>query len=173
MRKVDKIDPSKILFSLPTVEDALPPMREPDSSSAYEIHEDDWRQRDFVSRQFTPEIDAELVEIRRVWAERDGPGFKRAHVRAKVRAPLRDVGLTLVDVREALGGVGELGLAVGDGLVIDGFAFPLPGGAAYGRVADGLVEALGLHGDAEPGGLRELANQRALVLVDWIRASVD
>ena len=72
-----------------------------------------------------------------------------------------------------MGGIEELGLAVGDGLVIDGFAFRLPGGAAYGRVADGLVEALGLHGDAEPSRLTGLANQRALVLVDWIRASVD
>jgi hypothetical protein len=44
LRKTESVDPSKVLFSLPTLEDALPPMREPDSSSAYEMHEDDWRQ---------------------------------------------------------------------------------------------------------------------------------
>ena len=50
-----------------------------------------------------PEIDAELDEIRGVWAERDGPGFKRMLVRAKVHTPLRNAGLTLVDVRGGSG----------------------------------------------------------------------
>lgn len=171
LRKVEKIDPSKILFTVPTLEDALPPMREADSSPAYEMHEDDWRQREFVSRQFAHEIDAEFVEIRRVWTEQDGPGFKRVHVRSKIREPLRNVGLTVRDITDALGGIEPVGLVVGGGLVIDGFAFPLPGGAAYCTVADGLVEALGLHGDAEPGGLRGMANEHALMMVDWIRAS--
>jgi hypothetical protein len=173
LRKTENIDPTLILFSLPTLDDALPPMREQESSSAYEMHEDDWRQREFVSRQLIEEIDAEMVEIRKVWAERDGPGFKRAHIRSKIRQPLRGVTLTLGEVGDSLGGIEPVGLVVGGGLVIDGFALPLRGGAAYGRVVDGLVDALGLHGDAEPGGLRGLANQRALVLVDWIRASVD
>jgi hypothetical protein len=137
------------------------------------MHEDDWRQREFVSRQFTREIDAELVEIRNVLLEQDGPGSKRVHVRSKLREPLNGVRLTLGGVRDSLGGIELVGLVVGGGLVIDGFALPLPGGAAYGRVADGLVVALGLQGDAEPGGLRGLANQHALVLVDWIRASAD
>lgn len=171
LRKVEKIDTSKVLFSLPTIENALPPMREPDSSPAYEMHEDDWRQREFISRQFAGEVESEFVEIRKVWAEQDGPGFQRCHVRSKVTEPLRGVGLALAEVSEALGGIEPIGLEVGGGRVVDGFAFPLPGGVAYVRLGDGSVEALGLHGDAEPGGLRGIANEHGLVLVDWIRAS--
>lgn len=171
LRKVEEIDPSKILFSLPTIENALPPMREPDSSPGYEMHEDDWRQREFISRQFADEVESEFVEIRKVWAEQDGPGFKRCHVRSKIVEPLRGVGLTLVEVSEALGGIEPVGLEVGGGRVTDGFAYPLPGGAAYVRLRGGSVEEIGLHGDAEPGGLRGLANEHGLVLVDWIRAS--
>jgi hypothetical protein len=55
--------------------------------------------RTFVSRQFTREIDAELVEIRKVLLEQDGPGFKRLHVRSKLREPLNGVRLTLGEVR--------------------------------------------------------------------------
>lgn len=171
LRKVETIDPNELLYSLPTLEDALPPMREPDSRPAYAIHEDDWRQREFVSRQFAGEIELEFSEIRSVRREQVGLGFTRVHVRSSVREPLRAVGLSLDDISTALGGIESIGLAVGDGHVIDGFAFPLPGGAAYGRMACGSVEILGLHEDAEPGGLREVANERALIFVDWIRAS--
>ena len=171
LRKVERIDPSKILFSLPTIENALPPMREPDSSPAYGMHEDEWRQREFVSRQFADEVEWEFAEIHKVWAEQEGPGFKRCHVRSKVAEPLRGVEVTLADVSKALGGIEPVGITVGGGQVIDGFAFPLPGGAAYLRLADDSVESLGLHGDAEPGGLRGLANEHDLVFVDWIGAS--
>lgn len=171
LRKVEKIDPSKILFGMPTIENALPPMRGPDSTPAYAMHEDDWRQHEFVSRRFSSEVESEFADIREVWAGQGGPGFKRCHVRTRVVAPLRGVRLTLPDVAAALGGIEPVGLDVGDGRVIDAFAFTVPGGAAYARLADGSVEALGLHGDAEPGGLRGLANDHGLVLVDWIRAS--
>lgn len=171
LRKIEMIDPREILFGVPTLEDYLPPMREPDASPAYGMHEDDWRQREFVSRQFAGEIESDLAEIRRIWAEQEGPGFKRCHVRSTVREPLRGLALTLLQVSEALGGIEPVGLEVGGGRIIDGYAFPLPGGAAYARLVDGSVDALGLHGDAEPGGLRGLANEHALVLVDWIRAS--
>jgi hypothetical protein len=171
LRKVERIDPKRILYSLPTTEDALPPMGDPGSSPAYGMHEDDWRQREFVARQFAGEVESEFGEIRKMWAEQDGPGFKRIHVRSRVREPLLGIGLTLEEVSEALGGIDPVGLTLGGDLVVEGFAFLLPGGAAYGRVADGSVEALGLGGDAEPGGLRGLANERGLVLIDWIRAS--
>jgi hypothetical protein len=171
LRKIGKIDPSKILFSLPTLEEALPPMRERDAAPAYAMHEDDWRQREFVSRQFAGEVESEFAEIHRIYDGQQGLGFKRCHVRSRIRAPLLESRLSLGDVSEALGGIEPIGLSVGGGRVIDGFAFPLPGGAAYARVAGGAVQVLGLHGDAEPGGLRGLANEHGLVLVDWIRAS--
>lgn len=165
------IDPSQLRFTMPTLEDALPPMRRPDSSQTYAMHEDDWRQREFVSRQFADDIESELREIREIWAEQDGVGFERVHIRTRVPAPLRGIELTLDEVAAALGGIEPLSLTVGDGQVVDGFAFPLSGGAAYGRVAGGLVETLALHGGAEPGGLGRRASVHSLVLVDWIRTS--
>lgn len=171
LRKVEKIDPSTILFSLPTLENALPPMQAGDASPAYEMHEDDWRQREFVSLRLAGKVEEEFAEIRKVWSEQDGAGFPRCHIRSKVTEPLQGVELTLADVAEALGGIEPVALGVSGNRVIDGFAFPLPGGAAYTRLRDGVVEALGLHGDAEPGGLRGVANEQELTLIDWIRAS--
>jgi hypothetical protein len=51
--------PSEILLSVPTLEDALPPLRQGDTAMAYTLHEDDWRQHEFVARRFESEIAAE------------------------------------------------------------------------------------------------------------------
>jgi hypothetical protein len=169
--KTEMADPFSVRFSLPTIEASLPPMRGPDASPAYRIHEDDWRQCEFVSRQFGRDLESELAEIRRVWAEKDGPGFERCHLRSRVGEPLRGVELRLAEVSDALGGVEPVGLDVGGGRVVDGFALPLPGGAAYGRLAGGSIQALGLHGTARPLSLRAMADEHGLALVDWLRAS--
>lgn len=146
-------------------------MREPDGAPAYAMHEDDWRQHEFVSRRFRPEAEAEFADIRRVYEGQEGLGFERCHVRSRIRQPLEGLALTIGDVSSALGGIEPVALVVGGGQVIDAFAFPLPGGAAYTRLEGGSVRVLGLHGGAEPGGLRGLANENGLALVDWVRAS--
>ena len=146
-------------------------MREPDAAPAYSMHEDDWRQHEFVSRRFAAEVESEFADIRLIYKGQEGLGFERCHVRSRVREPLEGLALTIDDVTSALGGIQPVALVVGGGQVIDGFAFPLPGGAAYVRLEGGSVRVLGLHGDAQPGGLRGLANEHALALVDWVRPS--
>src|SRR5688572_27711365 len=56
LRKLVYVDPRKILYSLPTLEDALPPLRDGDAAAAYAMHEDDWRQVELVAARFEPEI---------------------------------------------------------------------------------------------------------------------
>ena len=126
-----------------------------------------------MSRQFIPDIDAEFDAIRTVRAERVGAGFERVHVRSRVPEPLHSVGLTQPAVEESLGGIDPLPLIVGGGLVLDGFALPVSGGAVYGRVVGGRLAALGLDGDADSDSLRALAVRHDLLLVDWIRAEIE
>src|SRR3954452_13058218 len=64
LRKVEMMDPKEILFSLPTLVDALPPIVAESVTDAYSLHEDDWRQREFVATSFRPEIASEFDMIR-------------------------------------------------------------------------------------------------------------
>jgi hypothetical protein len=174
LRRVERIDPNTILFSLPTLEDALPPMKElADGRSAFAMDGDDWRQREFVSERFAAEVESEMAEIRKIHAERMGVGYERVHMRSKVPHPLDGVVLTVPDVQEGLGGGVAGPLTVGGGLVIGGFALPLATGAVYGREVDGRLVVVGLTDDANPGHLYAFARQHRLLVVDWIRAVTD
>jgi hypothetical protein len=174
LRKVERVDPKKILFSLPTLETTMPPMRDGDASAAFVIHEDDWRQHELVAERFAPEIAVELEAIRVVLGERQGVGFARLHVRERIPEPLAGVELRLPDVRAAIGGDvarRELAFSGTAGVVDGGFAFVVgDAGAVYGREHGDRVVALGFARGVEPTAFAPLAKAHALAIVDWCRA---
>lgn len=118
----------EILFSLPTLVDALPPVVAGDVGDAFALHEDDWRQREFVATVFRPEIAAEFDMIRAARDSRIGQGYKRLHVRERIPEPLADVALPLASVRAALGDPVRRDVAMGGGLVVGVTPSMPPGG---------------------------------------------
>jgi hypothetical protein len=78
------LDPKDLLFSLPTLSDGLPDGEKPERlpPDAYHLHEDDWRQVEFIGVRQADEVDAELKELRTFVAQhRKGYGFTEVHVR--------------------------------------------------------------------------------------------
>src|SRR5262245_44707119 len=69
---VEWVDPKKILFSLPTIYDVQPVLDEVPGGvqPAFKIHEDDWRQVEFVARRHRAALEQELADLR---------AFKQAH----------------------------------------------------------------------------------------------
>lgn len=171
MREIRKVDPQEILFSIPTIENTMAPLCEGDIEGAFQMHEDDWRQRELVSGAFKAEIESELIAVRAVHAESTNHLFRRLHVRERIPLPLTDVGLTLQDVRTALDGAIEHPLAIGQMLVSGGFAFEADGAVVYGHAQTGAIVALGVT-NGYPACIADLARAKELLLVDWCRASV-
>lgn len=175
LRRIEMPRSEEILFSLPTLVDALPPVRVGHEADAYALHEDDWRQREFVAATFRAEIAAEFEMIRAARASRMGIGYERLHVRERITEPLAGVSLPLAAVRAAVGNPPRRSVSVGGetamggGLVVGGYAFAVDGGVVYGREEQDRVVTLALaeHADAQP--LAGLAAEHALVLVDWVR----
>ncbi|RKH31562.1 hypothetical protein [Corallococcus sicarius] len=185
--KVTLVDPKALLYSLPTLNGELPGLAEGSTKlgrQVLELHEDDWRQVEFVALALQSPIETELEAIRQIHTgHRKGAGFDALHIRSGVSFPLEGIRLTLADLRGALGeaaawqdGLSFRGVA---GLVAGGFAVQLsPALALYGTERDGHVTALGLqqtgtHADSE-GVVRMLAALAAryqLCLVDWCRAA--
>lgn len=171
LRKLEHVDPKKLLFSLPTLENVLPPVVAGDAEHALVLHEDDWRQHELIASRFEPEIVAELAQIRAVFESRKGVGFQRLHVRELIPDPLHGITLALADVQNALGEVVRRNVSFGGhaGIVAGGFAFVHDGGQIYGREEDGFVRVLAIaNGDA--ARLGRLVNDHGLVEVDWCRA---
>jgi len=175
LRKIEHVDPKKILFSLPTLEHALPPLRPGGSDDALTIHEDDWRQVELVAESLLPAVETELAAIREVLAERgDLPGFRRLHVRERIAQPLAALRLPLDDIHSTLGAPPRRDLAISDrgSLVEGGFAFASGDGAIYGRAEHEHVVALCAWRDASLAPLVELARTQGLILVDWCATAI-
>ncbi len=179
------VDPSELLYSLPSISEELPPIAEGSTKlgrNVLELREDDWRQVEFVALALQPAITLVFASIERIYTEhRKGHGFDELHIRKEVPAPLEGTSLTLAALRGAVGetvtwldGIAFEGVA---GVVEGSFAVKLPSGPAlYGLQREGRISVLGLQhtkaGAAVAGDARllaALASKHQLCLVDWCR----
>ncbi len=167
LREIQLVDPKTILFSLCTLENTQPPLVEGELEGAFRIHEDDWRQHEYLAARLETEIEAELVDIRDAQTSRKGPGFERLHVRSRIPAPFSGIELSMTALQAALGEPERRVLAIGDRVVDGGFAFS-GDAVVYGHQRDGMVTALAVTGEIR--ALDDLAKSHSLVLVDWCAA---
>lgn len=180
LSRVHGIDPGAILYSLPSICDAIPGISNvPVDGSEFFLGEDDWRQVELVSSAYSDQVEDELERIRQAHGTRvEGSGWREIRVRSKPRSPL-GCSLSLVDLMARLGFEGELGgLAYRDSerRIQDGFVLQLEGLTLYGHAPAGRVESLAVAQyldvpvPAQSGALvRDLAGDLELDLVDWCR----
>ena len=177
LRKVEMIDPKKILFSLPTICDEIPQAGDKALlGDEFRLAEDDWRQVEFVSTDLASEIEDEIVQIRLIHTNASaGVGWRELHVRRKPVRPLT-FELRLHDLEERLGIKGQV-LAIGyrgaNTQIVDGFSIMLEEQTIYGLAPDGNIQVLAIA--PSPAGLsvgalqrlKGLAHDFKLELVDW------
>lgn len=86
------VDPNDILFTTPTLNDAIPATAQGSTvaSDCIQFHEDDWRQFEFIAATLKREVDAELADIGVIWDENSvplgesGTAFREVHVRKRI-----------------------------------------------------------------------------------------
>jgi hypothetical protein len=180
-----------ILFSLPSICDALPPVSGTRSGAdALEIHEDDWRQVELVANSLSGVIESELGAIRAIYdehARRDSDGgilgFDAIRARSHPATPLpeslslRRVLSMLPQPSRQYDGVAFEGTT---GMAANSFAAAFGPVNLYGLADGDAIEVLCLDvqpvPDAGPpdliSGLREVIGVFDLVIVDWCGCSV-
>jgi hypothetical protein len=188
IRRMESMPAEEMLYSLPTICDTLPgtgPATDPDEH--LQLHEDDWRQVELLSRKQADQIHTDLDAIQRVYeqhGQRDDEGrltaFRQIHVRSI--APVAEsvsyakFRSLLPAPQRAYAGVGFQGAAVA---VVDSFALKTGALSWYGTVDDDRVSVLALQfnaaGDPVPAAvLGTVLRMFDLVLVDWCRcAAID
>lgn len=183
------VDPSTILFSLPTiVNDALPAIAPGTSKQALdvlEIHEDNWRQVEWLPSSAANRIEEELEAVREIYEHhRKGVGFAKCHLRTSVPTLRPDRDILLSDLEAALGrqatwltGLAYQGVA---GIAADSFAvrvlssIELFGIAPVGAIASICFANTRANNAASSDveGLSKFAEAHDLLLVDWCRAEI-
>jgi hypothetical protein len=181
LRRVVKVDPSKILFSLPSICDRIPAVGDGTlGGDECVLAEDDWRQFELVSRQFGAETAAEIEAIRMIHEhERAEVGWRKLHVRSRPDPPITGT-LTLKEIDRAFGG-GILfrGLSYhgASSPIVSGYSFRAADGLqCYGTEEGGRVTVLGIVQDtraspptASADSLAEIARAFDLEMVQWCR----
>jgi hypothetical protein len=183
LRKVEAVDPKDILFSLPTICGAALPESAPGkpAGAVAVLHEDDWRQCEFVALDHAQAISAELDAIQQIYATASAEaGWRKLHVRERIPHPLPR-GLAWRAVTAHLGPHHALGgVAFGDDRrpVKGAVAVTLRNGAIlWGIEAAGELTVLSLQNGAGASpstvaALKRVADELSLFLVDWCRCRV-
>jgi hypothetical protein len=175
------IDPSSILFTLPTICDQAPetvPNPIPDNPEAFRINEDDWRQVEFIVDRDLPQVEREMAAIEDFkHANRVGLGWKNVYVRKERPDGLFPSHLpySLIDSIPH-GPVQELVIesAGKEAMVKGGFAVRLSRTVfMYGRQSGGIIIDLGLSTTADQKesiprqDLLVLCKKLNLIIADW------
>lgn len=177
------LDPSSILFSVPTISNDLAPIEPLEAApqpSDLMLHEDDWAQVEFFPKGKLAEVQAMLAEYKSFEAEnRAQYGWRKTYVRTLERESMVRGEQPLDRLQSLLGsaaGAGPIVHTSGEivGRVKDGFSLPLGGNVTlYGYVADGKVPVLSafVGENADNGRLvdafAKLNASEELILVDW------
>lgn len=183
------MNPKDILFSVPTLCDKLPPLYPPTTSIAAggvaRMHEDDWRQVEFVAESDRPSVERELAELRRFKVDkRSGPGWTDVYVRRSRGDSVRPLGLRLPELLRTAHATSSSDLYIETGGAVakvrGGFVANIQDVTLYGHAeAGGTVASLGmlttgpaaLEGEAR-AAILELSRTFALFIVDWHRVEI-
>jgi hypothetical protein len=182
LAEIKQLPPGDLLFSLATISNDCGRVvgRVLPHDGLFQIHEDDWRQVEFVSNSYRGAVDQELKDIRAIYEnERVGVGFRRVHVRKRIPEPLSGVSLRLEELRIYLppkSSYEAVSFTRTPGTVPGSFAWKTILGPVVWGLADkdGSVALLCLAGrqnEARRTGevLSKLAGEKGLLLVDWCR----
>ena len=184
LSEIMRSPPGEILFSLPTISDdcgqatgsVLP------HDGLFQIHEDDWRQVEFVAERFREAVAQELNDICAIYnEERVGGAFRRIHIRRRIPEPLSGVSLRLEELVRCFpkqNSFDAVSFLNARGTIPGSFAWrSILGPVVWGLANDeGNVIVLCLahdsvHTDHLPEALSTLAQENELYLVDWCRAT--
>jgi hypothetical protein len=187
VREVKYVNPKDILMTLPTISNELPKVGTvPFSKDSYfDMHEDDWRQVEFISHEQLLSVEKELDNIRIIYEKHSVPinnssinAFNHLHVRTLITDPIifSERSPRIEELKELFGNAaGSLTFSTSGrkpyGFVENGFSFNCDDEVVfYGNLVNGnSVATLGIRGHENAKMLCEgLKEKYGLLLVDWV-----
>jgi hypothetical protein len=180
LKKVLKINPANIRYSVPTISNELPAFSDNRHFNDFTltIHEDDWRQMEFVPANELISIQQELTKIEPIIFPDDDPdfdagnGFSALHVRTIKRTSLAiswEEFIRLINVQQQ----GSLVINGYVGYVQNGFACKTASHTYYGTVSNDRIAELCVDDfDTMDDEINNLLLQYNLLFVCWCRGSI-
>ena len=182
VNKILKIDPRNIRFSIPTLSNELPKTADNYlfNGFTHTIHEDDWRQIEFLPVNVLPVVQEEMKMVEEILFPESDPdfdstvnGFDRVHVRTKIERQLLNIPVEDFIKELSIQQKGNLAIRGYTGYVENGFALRSPGYIYYGTVENGMIKELCLDFfDSMDDEINNTLSKYDLLLINWCRGMI-
>lgn len=185
--KVEYVSNNGILYALPTINDDIPATGDiAPEHNVFTLHEDDWRQLEFIADEQTDSINEDLQEIVSIYQNHQHEGgFSQIHVRKAIKHPLASRAITPATLESYLPTDIQTANAVvfaqDEHAITNVFAYNASPLVLYGHVAqDGTIDALCMQfvdipthtSPAIIEGIVNFMKDHNLLFIDWIRIQV-
>ena len=179
LSKILTIAPKELLFSLPTLNNSLFELEGWSGKNLLFIHEDDWRQNEFVSKKEELNITQERKAIAAIYNNHQvGIGFTKVHLRELIELPLIDSAIHLnelsqfIDVSKKYDG---FGVANTEGRAKDSFAFTtIEGAEFYGQtdITGKVIYLCVTDSQISSKSISEIENKYNVALINWCKLNL-
>jgi len=147
MRKVEKMNPNDIWFTLPTISNEFPLTVATAKQTEYDIqiHEDDYRQNEFLNMSALPLIEQEFIGIKDIWENHRKQSdkytlFKKCHVRKIIGLPNLAINFSKLKTVLNCNAVGQV--LINGSTLKNGFAVKTKNTTYFGIVNNNIVTEL-------------------------------
>lgn len=172
--KVVAMNPNDIWFTTPTISNEFPQLTARTKETEFDIfiHEDDYRQNEFLNRNSLPKIEEEFIGIKDVWTNHSRKSdeytlFKNCHVRKTIGSPNLRVSFDELKVLLKCNSVGQV--IINGNILTNGFAIKTDNTTYFGVLNNDTVVELNIAqwNDNTTNEILEINEAFNLVFVNW------
>ena len=172
--KVEMINPNDIWFTTPTISNEFPQTEPKTSETEFDIniHEDDYRQNEFLIENSLPKIEEEFNSIKDIWTNHSKKSeeytfFKNCHVRKTIGSPNLTINFNELKSLLKCNFIGEV-IIIGESLA-NGFAMKTRNTTYFGTLNGNTVIELCIAqwNDNTKSEILEIIKAFNLLFVNW------
>lgn len=181
LRQIETVDPKDILFSLPTISNEIGGVVEKPlyNDFEYQIHEDTWRQYEFLNKSTIDLVKEELESIQNIWKNHwikqgEMNAFDQCHLRVKIPQPNLKINFKVLTQLLNTQEIGSLKYSGNPNFVADAFVLKTEHATYFGILENELVTQLCIAEayNETPTEIRKIVESFDLIFVDWSNCEI-
>ena len=179
MRKVEKMNPNDIWFATPTISNEFPQTKPKTKESDLDIniHEDDYRQKEFLNVSSLPQIKEEFKAIKEIWSNHSKKNeeytlFKNCHIRKNIGLPNLSIDFNEMQTLLNCNSVGQV--IINGEILVNGFGLKTDDTTYFGTLNDEKVVefCVSQWNDNTTNEILKINKEFNLLFVDWFNCDL-
>lgn len=179
MRKLEKINPNDLWFTTPTISNEFPSTKTKTKDSEFDvsIHDDYYRQKEFLTIDSLPQIEEEFKAIKEIWANHSKKSneytlFKNCHARKTIGLANLSVNFNRIQNLLNSNSVGQV--IINGEILSNGFGLKTENTTYFGTLNNEKVVELCVSqwNNKTTDEILKITKEFNLLFVDWINCHI-